>query len=30
MNQEYKLFRISQLLSRFTEQVSILNANGGV
>ena len=28
MNQEYKLYRISQLLSRFREQVKILNANG--
>lgn len=28
MNQEYKLYRISQLLSRFKEQVTILNANG--
>jgi adenylate kinase family enzyme len=28
MNQEYKLYRISQLLSRFREQVKILNSNG--
>ncbi|MCX2496138.1 SMEK domain-containing protein [Pedobacter sp. PF22-3] len=28
MNQEYKLYRISQLLSRFREQVKILNTNG--
>jgi len=28
MNQEYKLYRISQLLSRFKEQVEILNTNG--
>ena len=28
MNQEYKLYRISQLLSRFREQVTILNSNG--
>ncbi|MRG49026.1 SMEK domain-containing protein [Chitinophaga sp. SYP-B3965] len=28
MNQAQKLFRISQLLSRFREQVKILNANG--
>jgi len=28
MNQEYKLYRISQLLSRFKEQVKILNSNG--
>ncbi|MBK0380863.1 SMEK domain-containing protein [Mucilaginibacter segetis] len=27
MNQEYKLYRISQLLSRFKEQVKILNSN---
>jgi predicted NACHT family NTPase len=27
MNQEYKLYRISQLLSRFREQVKILNTN---
>lgn len=27
MNQQAKLFRISQLLSRFTEQVQILNSN---
>ena len=27
MNQEYKLYRISQLLSRFQEQVTILNSN---
>jgi hypothetical protein len=28
MNQEYILYRISQLLSRFKEQVVILNSNG--
>ena len=28
MNQQKLLFRISQLLSRFTEQVKILNSNG--
>lgn len=28
MNQQESLFRISQLLSRFTEQVKILNSNG--
>ena len=28
MNQQAKLFRISQLLSRFSEQVKILNING--
>ena len=28
MNQENKLYRISQLLSRFKEQVTILNSNG--
>ena len=28
MNQEYNLYRISQLLSRFKEQVQILNKNG--
>jgi energy-coupling factor transporter ATP-binding protein EcfA2 len=28
MNQEKKLFRISQLLSRFRDQVTILNSNG--
>jgi len=28
MNQEYKLYRIAQLLSRFREQVKILNSNG--
>ena len=28
MNQQTLLFRISQLLSRFTEQVNILNSNG--
>lgn len=28
MNQEYQLYRISQLLSRFREQVKILNSNG--
>ena len=28
MNQEYKLYRISQLLSRFREQAKILNSNG--
>lgn len=28
MNQQEILFRISQLLSRFTEQVKILNSNG--
>lgn len=28
MNQQNILFRISQLLSRFTEQVEILNSNG--
>jgi len=27
MNQEYKLYRVSQLLSRFSEQVKILNSN---
>lgn len=27
MNQEYKLYRISQLLARFSEQVKILNSN---
>ena len=28
MNRQETLFRISQLLSRFTEQVKILNSNG--
>lgn len=28
MNQQQSLYRISQLLSRFTEQVDILNSNG--
>ncbi|MDI9882384.1 SMEK domain-containing protein [Flectobacillus longus] len=28
MNQEYQLYRVSQLLSRFREQVKILNSNG--
>lgn len=28
MTQEYQLYRISQLLSRFREQVKILNSNG--
>jgi hypothetical protein len=28
MNQEHILYRISQLLSRFREQIKILNSNG--
>ena len=28
MNQEHRLYRISQLLSRFREQIKILNSNG--
>ena len=28
MNRQETLFRISQLLARFTEQVKILNSNG--